>query len=399
MRCVYWLRSDLRLNDNEALVECLKTNQEVIFVFAQTKSLHKADIFRKRFIDQSFNELKYKLEKNGFKVLKTELTFPEFISNLHQSFAFDSIYFSREYAFDEREEEKNVDEFCQKHNVEVHSFDQSTLISEKNLPFKLNDMPFVFTEFRKKIENQLAVNSLFPNPLETDSIGPESDTVRGFIGGEDQGLARLHYYFWKTDAVQTYKDTRNGLIDFDDSTKLSPWLNSGCLSPRTVYHQLKKYELVVCENDSTYWVFFELLWRDYFKFFSLKHGSSIFLRIGIHSGTSPNNLNLEAFNCWCSGNTNDPFINANMTELNQTGWMSNRGRQNVASYLIHDLGVNWTWGASYFEKKLIDYDPDLNWGNWLYLSGRGSDPRARKFNTTKQAETYDPNGEYRQLWR
>ena len=87
-----------------------------------------------------------------------------------------------------------------------------------------------------------------------------------------------------------------------------------------------------------------------------------------------------------------------MNELNSTGWMSNRGRQNVASYLIHDLGLNWTWGASYFEKKLIDYDPDVNWGNWLYLSGRGSDPRARKFNTQKQAMTYDPNGEYQKRW-
>jgi deoxyribodipyrimidine photo-lyase len=87
-----------------------------------------------------------------------------------------------------------------------------------------------------------------------------------------------------------------------------------------------------------------------------------------------------------------------MNELNQTGWMSNRGRQNVASYLIHDLGVNWTWGAAYFEEMLIDYDPDSNWGNWLYLSGRGSDPRARKFNTALQAETYDPDFRYRTLW-
>jgi deoxyribodipyrimidine photo-lyase len=78
--------------------------------------------------------------------------------------------------------------------------------------------------------------------------------------------------------------------------------------------------------------------------------------------------------------------------------MSNRGRQNVASFLMHDLKLPWTWGARYFEEKLIDYDPDLNWGNWLYFSGYGSDPRSRKFNIKSQAETYDPAGEYRRKW-
>ena len=87
-----------------------------------------------------------------------------------------------------------------------------------------------------------------------------------------------------------------------------------------------------------------------------------------------------------------------MNELNSTGWMSNRGRQNVASYLIHDLNLPWVWGAGYFEAKLIDYDVSSNWGNWLYLSGQGTDPRSRKFNVEKQAQDYDPNAEYRKKW-
>lgn len=219
-----------------------------------------------------------------------------------------------------------------------------------------------------------------------------------FSPKENKGSARLNHYLWKTHAIQNYKETRNGMIRFDDSSKLSPWLNVGNLSPRTVYFELKRYEAQVCENESTYWLLFELLWRDYFKFFSLKFGQKIFLTSGLSLGVSPNQKDLATFHSWCEGKTPDAFINANMNELNQTGWMSNRGRQNVASYLIHDLGLNWTWGAEYFEKKLFDYDPDLNWGNWLYLSGRGSDPRARKFNTLKQAETYDPQGKYRQIW-
>ena len=379
MKAVYWLRTDLRILDNQALSECLKNPQAVV-VFAQTKSLKRAGPIRKDFIRNCVESFKSELLGQGIEFVETDLQFSEFIL----SFSFDRLYYTKEYAWDERQEETQVELFCKNKNVVTYSFDQSTLISLNDLPFSLENMPFVFTDFRKKIEAKLMVRPLHPAPFESK---------------QNRGLERLHHYLWKTDAIQDYKETRNGMIRFDDSSKFSPWLNQGVLSARTIFHELKKYEAEVCENQSTYWLFFELLWRDYFKFFSLKFGPKIFLSEGLGGGSSSNLKDQKTFASWCEGKTADEFINANMNELNQTGWMSNRGRQNVASYLIHDLGLNWTWGASYFEEKLLDYDPDLNWGNWLYLSGRGSDPRARKFNTTKQAETYDPQGEYRQLWR
>jgi len=383
MKAIYWLRTDLRILDNEALAKCLKSNEETIFVFAQTKSLKRAGIIRRKFVEDCLASFQSELEERGFTVLKTNLFFSDFISTLFHSHPFDSLYFTQEYAWDERQEEILVQNLCKENQIAVYQFDQSTLIRESDLPFSLQGMPFGFTEFRKKIESQLIIRSL---------------AVAPFSSKENKGLTRLDHYLWKTHAIEEYKETRNGMISFDDSSKLSPWLNIGFISPRTVYYELKKYEAQVCENESTYWLFFELLWRDYFKFFSLKFGRKIFLSTGLNLGVSLNEKNLERFLSWCEGTTPDAFINANMKELNQTGWMSNRGRQNVASYLILDLGVDWTWGASYFEEKLFDYDPDLNWGNWLYLSGRGSDPRARKFNTIKQAQTYDPNGEYRRLW-
>ncbi len=383
MRAIYWLRTDLRTLDNETLSECLKKNQEILFVFAETQSLKRAGKIRKEFVQDCFALFKSELEEKGFTVIKTELLFSDFISALFVSHPFDSLYFTQDYAWEERQEEIMVQKYCLEKEIAVHCFDQGTLISQRDLPFDLEHMPFVFTDFRKKIESQLKIKPLVADP---------------FSSVQNKGLVRLNHYLWKTHAIQNYKETRNGLIKFDDSSKLSPWLNIGNISPRTIYYEIKKYEAEVCENESTYWVFFELLWRDYFKFFSLKFGRKIFLASGLSPGVSPNQKNLEKFHSWCEGKTPDPFINANMNELNLTGWMSNRGRQNVASYLIHDLGVDWTWGAGYFEEKLFDYDPDLNWGNWLYLCGRGSDPRARKFNTVKQAETYDPQGEYRRLW-
>jgi deoxyribodipyrimidine photo-lyase len=100
-----------------------------------------------------------------------------------------------------------------------------------------------------------------------------------------------------------------------------------------------------------------------------------------------------------SGNTGNRFIDANMRELLLTGFMSNRGRQNVASYFVHELGLDWRLGAQYFEEALVDYDVYSNWGNWAYLAGVGNDPRAnRRFNITRQADMYDPAGSYQKLW-
>jgi deoxyribodipyrimidine photo-lyase len=105
------------------------------------------------------------------------------------------------------------------------------------------------------------------------------------------------------------------------------------------------------------------------------------------------------FDKWVKGETGVPFIDANMRELQQTGFMSNRGRQNVASFLTKDLGIDWTWGAAYFESQLIDYDVCSNWGNWNYLAGVGNDPREdRYFNIGRQADMYDKQGEYVKLW-
>ncbi|MEL6987081.1 MAG: DASH family cryptochrome, partial [Bacteroidota bacterium] len=230
--------------------------------------------------------------------------------------------------------------------------------------------------------------------IEQDSRGMQ------FAGGETNGIERLNHYIWETKKVKDYKQTRNELIGADYSTKFSPWLAQGCLSPKLIYHEVKKYEQEFSANDSTYWVFFELLWRDFFRLIGKKYENKIFQKGGII-----NRINLDAteddklFEAWSQGNTGVPFIDANMRELNRTGFMSNRGRQNVASFLIHQLGLNWQMGAYYFESLLLDYDPCSNYGNWNYLAGVGTDPREdRVFNTLSQAKRYDPHGTYVKHW-
>jgi deoxyribodipyrimidine photo-lyase len=224
--------------------------------------------------------------------------------------------------------------------------------------------------------------------------------VLDFKGGETEGLKRLRYYLWETDLASTYEQTRNDLAGGDFSTKFSPWLAQGCLSPKLIYHELQRYEQERVKNKSTYWIFFELLWRDFFRFMAKKYEQKIFLKGGMKGVPNPKLQNDRSLlKIWIEGRTGVPFIDANMREISLTGFMSNRGRQNVASFLINDLEVNWQMGAEYFESVLIDYDTASNWCNWCYLAGVGNDPREdRYFNIINQARRYDPNGEYVKLW-
>jgi deoxyribodipyrimidine photo-lyase len=143
---------------------------------------------------------------------------------------------------------------------------------------------------------------------------------------------------------------------------------------------------------------FELIWRDYFKYVSLKYGNRIFLRSGILEKNYTWFQDESKKASWINGTTREPFVNANMKELAATGWMSNRGRQNVASYWAKELEQDWRIGAAYFESMLLDYDVHSNWGNWMYNSGVGNDPRDRKFNVRLQADRYDSDGKFQRLW-
>jgi deoxyribodipyrimidine photo-lyase len=190
------------------------------------------------------------------------------------------------------------------------------------------------------------------------------------------------------------------LIGEDYSSKFSAWLALGCISPRFIYQELKKYEIEFGTNDSTYWLVFELLWRDYFRFMMKKYQSKFFQSAGIkNNNTRKVNYDSQKLQDWIEGTTGINFVDANMIELKLTGFMSNRGRQNVASYLCNDLKLDWRLGAAYFEQQLIDYDVCSNWGNWAYLAAVGNDPRDnRYFNIEKQSQIYDKNKEYRNLW-
>ena len=153
------------------------------------------------------------------------------------------------------------------------------------------------------------------------------------------------------------------------------------------------------KNESTYWIFFELLWRDYFRFIMIKYGEKLFYKRGLNLSKENIKHDFTRFESWTTGKTKNKFINAGMNELRSKGFLSNRMRQIVASYLINELGCDWRAGAAWFESKLIDYDVYSNQGNWAYISGCGTDPRGgRFFNVEKQQKTYDGKSTYQLFW-
>lgn len=282
------------------------------------------------------------------------------------------------------------------------------------------DLPKSFTQFRKKVEsdnNLLAADSAIAIANAPKSLPPlpaslenhheyfseintfdEQVPLDSFIGGESNALAHINRYF-DSDAPSTYKTTRNALDEWTHSTKFSAWLANGSLSVKTLLNRLRAYEQDIIANESTYWIWFELLWREYFYWYAVNHQQKLFLFQGIGEQRPDTGYNEQRLQQWQNGDTSYPIINACMWQLKATGYMSNRGRQLVASCLIHELNLDWRYGATYFEQHLIDYDVASNWGNWQYLAGVGADPRGcRQFNLDKQAQQHDPNGKFIHKW-
>ena len=216
-------------------------------------------------------------------------------------------------------------------------------------------------------------------------------------GGEIAALAHLEQYLARG-LLHSYKRTRNGLMGLDYSAKWSPWLATGALSARQALAKLRACEAAPGASDGSYWLWFELLWRDYFRFLHLQHGRTLYRAQGLGPvRTTPHDS--ARFAAWCAGQTGQPLVDAGMRELAATGYLSNRLRQITASYLIHDLQCDWRAGAAWFEHQLLDYDVYSNQGNWLYIAGRGTDPRGgRRFDPVQQARAYDPQGAYQDLW-
>lgn len=417
---IVWFKTDLRLADNETLTQAIISSDQVITVYVWDERLFektpygtwKTGAFRKRFLMESLIDLDRRLRSKGSGLMllngHPEVELPK----LAQAYHAHKVFAKREVAFEEKQTASAVEKALWKVGCELDIYSTSTLFRADDLPFSIKQIPEVFTVFRTKVEKDSFVRELIPEPeMVVSPTIPKTNwqlpvmirdnrAVLSFEGGETAGLKRLNDYLFVNRSVSSYKQTRNELIGADYSSKFSVWLAQGCLSPKTIYHELKRFEELHGANDSTYWIVFELIWRDFFRFLFKKHNERFFYLKGIKS-TYPNTIihNEQLLEVWKKGETGNDFIDANMKELNATGFMSNRGRQLTASYFCYELQLDWRLGAAYFEEQLIDYDVSSNWGNWAYIAGVGNDPRGgRAFDIEKQTLQYDKNATYRKIW-
>lgn len=415
-RILVWFRHDLRLKDNLTLRQALADADEIIPFYCFDDHYYqdlpfgfpKTGAIRAQFIRECVADLRDNLRQRGSDLVVATGNTAQHIQKLHAQYNLDGIYLSEEVSPEEQAIESQVAAL----GVPLRRFWNYSLYGLENLPFDVADTPEVFTNFRKKLEKyssvraEYAASDAIPSPTfentkipELAQLGlepqqPDSRAVLSFRGGEEAAWQRLHHYFWKTEKLKSYKETRNGMLGADYSAKFSTWLAQGCISAVSIYWQVKKFEKEVGKNNSTYWLIFELMWRDFFRFMALKKGRNFFR---MKQNWQPQ-LD-DSFYQWQTGACGQDFVDANMKELERTGFMSNRGRQNVASYLVNDLNQPWYAGAAWFESKLIDYDVCSNYGNWTYVAGIGNDPRQnRYFNVEKQAERYDANASYRLQW-
>ncbi|EMA47166.1 DASH family cryptochrome [Halobiforma nitratireducens] len=420
---VVWFRDDLRLTDNPTLSRALEAAERIVPVYVfdprrrgETQyDTPKLGPHRARFRRESVLDLRTRLrERDGDLLVETghvEDVIPELVDRYDAA----AVYAQTKPATEERSRERAVRRALPG-DVDLRSQWTHTLFHPEDLPTAVDRIDDTFTPWRHEVEAEATPRKPAPAPESVPTPAVDASTVPTlsalgfddppadhravlpFEGGESAGKRRLEAYVWERDCLRTYKQTRNGLLGADYSSKLSAWLAAGCLSPRWVHREVQRYERERVANEDTYWLVFELLWRDFFQFQFAKHGDDFFTETGIRDIEKHWQRDRAAFRRWTKGVTGVPFVDANMRELERTGYVSNRGRQNVASFLTDALEIDWRWGAAYFEAQLVDYDVASNWGNWAYQAGVGNDSRDGYFDVLWQAGRYDPDADYVTTW-
>ncbi|WP_316828205.1 DASH family cryptochrome [Pedobacter miscanthi] len=419
-KILVWFRNDLRLHDNEMLVEAIAKSDSILPVyildprsFGETKyGTLKTGNIRAQFILESVLGLRTALKQIGGNLLIAEGSPEEIIPQLVQEYEITEVYHHREVAREETHVSTLVENALWKLRINLKHFIGHTLYNKEDLPFPIKDIPDAFNQFKKKIERDSIIKPCFAAPdrinvaevidwgtlssLEELNLLPQLKDQRAdfeFAGGEAEGLVHLQKVIV---AMQQAATTKNLIL----ASKLSAWLAMGSLSPRKVYWEIKKMEGVPNTKAMFNHILLGLLWRDYFRFMFKKYGNTFFSPDGFGSqGLVDITNEQDNFYKWKNAQTGFAVVDAVMTELNQTGFISNIARQTAALYLINNLEVSWIFGAAYFEEKLIDYNPASNWGNWANIAGVGNDQKSKSvFDLDKNIKNLDPKGNYALTW-
>lgn len=398
---IYWFRRDLRISDNVGFFNACNNGKSIIPVFILDDNiLMDPDVGKRRvqFMYSCIKNLDKELEKIGGRLILMRGKALQELKKLVDQYDVESIYFNRDYTPYARIRDKEIWEYFRKEGIEIKSF-KDTVLHEKREIVKGDGNPYiVFTYYYKKWINKIK-----------DNILPEIKKIEIVEGVDSLEVAKLDSDDIELDYKDTYRDLvykkvyryiEDRDIPYKDGTsRLSPYLRFGVLSMRKIYNDMISLmgELEDHKKRENIQGFIrQLAWRDFY--FQILYN---FPYVDKESFlTKYRDLNWEndeeLYNAWCEGRTGYPLVDAGMRQLLKEGWMHNRLRMIVASFLTKDLLIDWRWGERHFKRYLIDYDLPLNNGGWQWAASTGTDaqPYFRIFNPISQSKRYDPEGIY-----
>jgi deoxyribodipyrimidine photo-lyase len=394
----FWFRRDLRLDDNAALYQALKSGLPVlpVFIFDSdilSKLEDKADK-RVLFIHQEIERLKAELEKLGSTLLvkhgKPLAIWQEIVAN----YPVIEVYTNRDYEPYAQHRDKQLYDWFAGKGITFKGF-KDHVVFEKSEVVKDDGTPYlVFTPYMRKWKERLTDFYLKPYPTEKYFEKFFKSKPLPSIALSDMGFLKTEFQFpdrtFNANLIKKYHQTRD-LPAVAGTSRLSLHLRFGTIS-------IRKLAQFAMQHNEKY--FNELIWREFYMMVLYHHPQSVNHAIKPKYDAIVWENNETHFTAWCQGKTGYPIVDAGMRELNATGFMHNRVRMIVASFLTKHLLIDWRWGEAYFAQKLLDFELSSNVGGWQWAAGSGCDaaPYFRVFNPTAQAIKFDADNRYTKKW-
>ena len=396
---IFWFRRDLRLDDNHGFYEALKSKYPVmpIFIFDTDilDKLPKNDA-RVTFIFETLQNMRHILEEeHGSSIALYQGKPLDIFKKLVESHTINTVYTNHDYEPYAKTRDAQIASLLQTHKINFNTF-KDQVIFEKDDILKSDATPYVvYTPYMKAWKARFKTISLQHYNVSACLSTLVKNTHLPNLTLSDIGFSRSNQPIkdYKVDAslIQNYETTRNFPAQ-DSTSKLGPHLRFGTVSIR------KMIQKAVAEKNETFWQ--ELIWREFFMHILWHFPQTATQSFKPKYDRIDWRNNETEFKRWCEGKTGYPLVDAGMRQLNQTGFMHNRVRMLVSSFLCKHLLIDWRWGEAYFAEKLHDYDMASNVGNWQWVAGCGVDaaPYFRIFNPTTQIEKFDKNLRYINQW-
>lgn len=401
MSAIWWIRRDIRLTDNPALHAALEAGS-VLPLFILDPAFVKTSPRRRNFLYTGLHTLDQDLKKRGSYLVVRSGKPVDVLQKLCRETSAEAVFAEEDFTPYARSRDAQVSK------VLPLQWISGQTVHHPNTILKPDGKPYtMFTPYSKRWKAHLTSIKVIPAPEKIDTpAGIQSESLSKFSNtplfpaGEQEALVRLEEFLHKK--IYSYADDRNRM-DLDGTSSLSPYLRFGMLGLRqavsAAQQAMSGAGSTESKRNAEIWLN-ELIWREFYIqiLYHFPHVSKGSFNASL--ANIPWRNDQDEFEKWKYGETGVPIVDAAMRQLKETGWMHNRARMIVASFLVKDLLIDWRWGEAWFMENLLDGDPAANNGGWQWTAGTGTDaaPYFRIFNPVLQSEKFDPNGDYIRKW-